>query len=245
MQMAGRAGRQGIDAEGSVISILDTEDLDGAPVERLVGGKAEPIRSRFNLAYNTLIQLRSRLGERLYEAWEKSFDAYQHRGRNAKERERNERRQRDVIAKRLLLLEELGYLDGMEIKDRGKIAIHIQGYELQITEMLFQGLLEGLSPKELGIVFVATVFEERRGDVFAGFRGSALGKRQVEIERAVRRLIQREADYGLPPTIKAPVFYLSAAVRAWAEGMPMDELERFTSVTPGDFVRALRLTVQL
>ncbi|MBL8900378.1 MAG: DEAD/DEAH box helicase [Planctomycetes bacterium] len=245
MQMAGRAGRQGIDTEGTVISILDAEDLERAPVERLVSGRAEPIRSRFNLAYNTLIALRSRLGERIYEAWEKSFDAYQHHARTAKERDRNQHVQHEMIRKRLMLLEELGYLDGTEVRDRGRIALRIQGYELQVTEILFQGLLEGLSPRELGIVFVAIVFEERRGDVFTGMRGSVLGKRQIDIERTVRSVIHREAEYGLPASIKAPVFFLSAAVKAWADGMPMDELERFTSVTPGDFVRALRLAVQL
>ena len=46
LQMAGRAGRQGIDEEGLVYSLLSTKDLLEAPLKRLQLGRPEPVESR-------------------------------------------------------------------------------------------------------------------------------------------------------------------------------------------------------
>ena len=73
MQMAGRAGRQGLDDEGLVVSLMDDESLLEAPLANLFNGNVEPVRSRFNLSYSTILNLYDRMGLDLVEAYERSF----------------------------------------------------------------------------------------------------------------------------------------------------------------------------
>ena len=74
MQMAGRAGRQGIDDRGFVTCLLGKRDLLEAPLKKWIAGRPEPVVSRFRLSYSSILHLVDRLGaERVHEAWEKSF----------------------------------------------------------------------------------------------------------------------------------------------------------------------------
>lgn len=72
-QMAGRAGRRGIDEQGSVYLLYDPGRDDRRQVEGIVHGKVEPVESQFNLSYGTLLNLYQRLGEEIYDACERSF----------------------------------------------------------------------------------------------------------------------------------------------------------------------------
>jgi superfamily II RNA helicase len=72
-QMAGRAGRRGIDVKGDVFVTFDPTREDARVLESVVQGRVEPIESQFNLSYSTLLNLYSRLGDRIYEACAKSF----------------------------------------------------------------------------------------------------------------------------------------------------------------------------
>jgi superfamily II RNA helicase len=72
-QMAGRAGRRGMDESGTVYLTVDPNREDPAIAQTLVNGAVEPVESQFNLSYGTLVNLYERLGDKLYEACERSF----------------------------------------------------------------------------------------------------------------------------------------------------------------------------
>ncbi|MEZ0227270.1 MAG: DEAD/DEAH box helicase [Planctomycetota bacterium] len=72
-QMAGRAGRRGIDTRGDVFVTFDPTQEDPRLLESVVNGKVEAVESQFNLSYSTLLNLYSRLGDKVYEACAKSF----------------------------------------------------------------------------------------------------------------------------------------------------------------------------
>ena len=245
MQMAGRAGRQGIDDKGFVYSVLSDRELTEAPLERLFAGKPEPVTSRFRLSYSTILHLVEAAGrERLYEAWERSFAQYQVRGSSRKAREHQRVAQRREVDRRLELLTDLGYLDGERVTPRGKIARLLSGHEIQVTELLFSGALENLPPKAVVMIFVALIHEERGrfrrhvpAKVFGGLRRVVTGT----VERAAG--LERRA--GIEPGMKLPDWGLSEAVLAWYGGAPVDELEDHMDATLGDFCRVLRMAIQL
>ena len=83
-QMAGRAGRRGMDESGAVYLTLDPNREDPAIAQSLVNGVVEPVESRFNLSYGTLVNLYERLGDRLYEACERSFANFKAQRRQGK-----------------------------------------------------------------------------------------------------------------------------------------------------------------
>jgi superfamily II RNA helicase len=245
MQMAGRAGRQGLDEVGLVFTMLSPRDLREAPLQRILSGRPEPIESRFRLSYSSLLHLVGRMGRaRVPEAWEKSFNQFQHRSTSAKAERRNRREQRRLIDAHLGLLDALSYLDGDEILAKGRIARAINGYELQVTELLFGGELENLPPSALALVFVGLVYEERRREP-TWVPQRMFGTLRAQVDDAVGRLMLRAADFGLAGTIKRPDWGLTPAVLAWIGGAPMDELREVGDATPGDLCRSFRMAIQL
>ena len=253
LQMAGRAGRQGIDKEGLVVSLLGPRDLADAPIQRLFEGSPEPVQSRFKLAYSTLLHLVAHMGrDHVHLAWEKSFNQFQHRSGSKKAREHNKRDQRRLVDAHLDFLEELGYFvpEGPDtgragLTERGKVARTIYGYEVQVTELLFRGVLENLPPKALALVFTALVHEDRRREPAPRLPARLWGDLRKQVDRLVQQLIKVEARFGVPDPMRRPDWGLTRPLLDWMRGATLDELEERSDVGSGDFVRTLRMTVQL
>jgi superfamily II RNA helicase len=81
-QMAGRAGRRGIDPQGTCLVAFDSrESLDEAL--RLIEGEPEPIESRFRIGYSSAALLIQSLGnpQAIRKTIERSFGQFQNRRR--------------------------------------------------------------------------------------------------------------------------------------------------------------------
>jgi superfamily II RNA helicase len=246
MQMAGRAGRQGLDDSGLVYSLLSPRDLAAAPLRRIFSGRPEPVESRFRLSFSSLLHLVERAGrERIHEAWDKSFDHWQHRSASPKVEARNRREQQRLIDAHLALLDDLGYLEGDELLPRGRVARSINGFELQATELLFGGQVENLPAQALAVVFVGLTWEDRRRGGPAWVPKRLFGPLRAAVDAAVQRIVVRAAELRLPVAVKRPDWGLSPAVLAWAEGATFEELAAHTDVPPGDLCRAFRMGNQL
>lgn len=243
LQMAGRAGRQGIDDEGLVVSILEEEDLRDAPLNAYFGGKVEPVISRFNLSYSTIINLYERLGDELLEAYDRSFAAFQAAKGSQKTREVKRRAARRELTQRIDVLIDAGYLDEEGILPRGRLAQQINGYEIQVTELMFQGVLEDLSMLDLPVLFSALVHEERKR--FDNGKPKKLPAAAMAADKAIRRFVAIELTHGQKETLKLPDFGIARAIHAWARGCEVEDLERLAGSDAGDVVRTLRMAIQM
>ncbi|MFU8803759.1 MAG: DEAD/DEAH box helicase, partial [Bradymonadaceae bacterium] len=80
MQMAGRAGRRGIDPVGQVVIRQDFGDYPEVQslLKRLISNKSEPVVSSFNLSFHSVVNLVDRFEEdRIRYMLEQSFKAFQ------------------------------------------------------------------------------------------------------------------------------------------------------------------------
>ena len=247
MQMAGRAGRQGLDKEGLVYSLVDAEDARTAPLVRILSGQPEPVRSRFRLSYSSLLHLVARLGrERVYEAWSRSLHSFQRADKGGDAQQREALRQRELLDGRLAFLEELGYLETKErLSPKGQIARRINGCEIQLTELIFLGPLENRPPRELACVFVALAFEDRRRPGDRQGAGRDLASLRRSIDRALASLIAVEARHGIQPPLRPADWGLTELTLAFCDGGDLVELAENVDLSPGDVVRTFRLAIQL
>jgi len=248
MQMAGRAGRQGIDSEGTVVSFLNPTSLKEAPFRRILEGDVEPVSSRFRLAYSSILHLLDRIGrERLHEAWEKSFNQFQHRAKSESARSRNKRIQHRLLEDHLGMLMDLRYIeeDGEHLTSRGKLARLLYGFELQITEMLFRGSLENLPASALAVVFVGLIYEDRKRGAPLYVSPKIFGGVRRHVDQIMAGLRRHETSRGIPTPLKQPDWGLSETVMAWIGGATFEELEETTHAPLGDICRNFRMAVQL
>lgn len=246
-QMAGRAGRQGIDTEGLCYSVIDDSRVRSPrDVQQILFGQIEPIRSRFNLSYCSLINLHRTLGDRIFDAWESSFNNYQWVRMPRKKRDKNRRKQVEAITRRLAVLEEFDYIAGeSEVTEKGAVAALINGFELPVTELYFSGLLDWLDEVQCLVVMASLIFEERRGDLFRSPKRDLLAEHREDVERVVARLIVAEERHGTPATVRPPNFRIAGVLAEYANGASLEDLSDWTNATQGDLVRVFRLTVQV
>lgn len=246
LQMAGRAGRLGMDKEGLVYSVLEYEDVLQAPIHRIQAGAVEPIQSRFDLNYATLVHLHGATGnDGAVDAWERSFAAFQAREHSKQREERNRKRVRALLTKRFQFLDAMGYIAGeRDILPRGHTCLHLYGYEIQFTEMLYEGIFEALEPEALCGLVISVIHESRRSDDY--WRNALRPMRGLlrKAKEVIDYARETEVYVGLAGTLKQIDEAMTPAMFAYANGKDFAELSRYTSAAPGDFVRAARMTVQ-
>ncbi len=238
-QMAGRAGRRGMDRAGFVYSQVDPERVSAHAVERMVHGAPEPVTSQFNTSYATILNLYDHLGEGLPEIYDRSFHHFQSSDAVRK-------RCRRLIKRRIDLLKEMGYIDSAGVTDRGRFASRIYGYELQTTEFFYCGLMDKLDEVALAMLVIGVIFEPRGGRRQPSPRG---GGRAAGLSKSTRPILARihrlEHKYRVGDITKPPSFALAPAVHAWANGCSFDRAMELSEADEGEVVRYLRMGIQL
>jgi len=153
--------------------------------------------------------------------------------------------QREQIKNRLDLLREMGYIDGGGLSPRGEIASQIYGYELQVTELFFDGYFHRLDPDWVNVLVMAIVFESKRDCWYNMMEKRIVNPVISGPSRKIKDIIERENSLGIDPPSKELDTKLSAATYEWSRGCAFDELTEYTDTPPGDLVRYFRLANDL
>ncbi|MBI3318745.1 MAG: DEAD/DEAH box helicase [Candidatus Omnitrophica bacterium] len=242
-QMAGRAGRRGMDEMGFVYLRVNPLDIPFDQLEHLLHGKPEQVASRFGLTYATILNLVQARHENLLAFYQKTLHAFQSPAATQRE-------VFSMIERRRMLLREWGYLSsppvagGGQLTPKGRFATSFYGYELLLSELFEAGVLDEIAPLDLGILLLAVVYEPRRGKPLPRIphRLRGLMERAEEVALKIHR---EERRLRITPMTKPPSFHLWQAMERWLGGASFEKTVGASESEEGELIRYFRMTVQL
>jgi superfamily II RNA helicase len=234
-QIAGRAGRRGIDKEGFAISMIDRQSMDIPRIKEITSGDKEPLRSQFKLSYNTVLNLMKTHTEKERQIiLRSSFYSYQIAGKVGISR---------IIAsfeKRKNKLYSSGYIvngqDGPELTDKGLFAMRIYTEELLVTDLFCSMLTSSFTEEEILLLVGRISFEEKKNTKFNS-------KNKHISNNLLKKLSNSKDLYNY--FRKNPLFLLETFLSEWYEGCEFVELMRHTNMPEGDIVRFIRQIIDL
>jgi superfamily II RNA helicase len=228
-QMAGRAGRRGIDPEGFVYCRVNLNRIKTEEIRNIIYGRPEEVKSQLNSSYATILNLYEKYKEDLFKIYPLSLHCFQSRKNEQKEALR-------LIEAKLKLLKDAGFIQGGALTQKGQFAKTAYGYELILSELYSQNILEQLDEFGLGVIAAAMVFEPRKIQRLPGLSKNSR-KIKIACEEIYEGIKQKEIKYRIYPVSKKPYFHLSSSMEAWLRGTHFDKTLQFTDTDEGEVVR--------
>ncbi len=270
-QLAGRAGRRGLDPVGYAVT-LRSPFVPFDTVAEIVASGDHTLRSSFRPSYNMALNLVARYSpSEARHLLDLSFAQYRadraeslqvrrsgpNRRRQATGKDRNSappapagQRYRRSLAVQfdaiLTMLESRNYLSGWKLTDDGRrLARLYHESDLLIYESLRRGLFDGLRPGELA-AFASTVTYESRSKSAStpSSLPHVVANRIEALNATAQDLIGDEELLGLGATTE-PDPGIAGTVWAWAAGSALAEVLDESTLSGGDFVRNMRQLVDL
>ncbi|MBU1863679.1 MAG: DEAD/DEAH box helicase [Candidatus Omnitrophica bacterium] len=236
-QMAGRAGRRGMDECGFVYSRINPRYISYHEVQKIIYGKSEEVTSQFNATYATVLNLYKQFGRNLLSVYPRSFHFFQ----SSKKRRRVGY---NLLERKLKLLEEMEYMTEETVTPKGEFASSLYGYELALSEMHADGFLDTLNETELSIILIGLIFEPRKGDYIPSY-SKQIQQLIRHTESYIRRIHSKEHKHTIRPYSKSCHFNLAPALEAWLKGKKFSDIIEIASVDEGEIVRYFRMVIQL
>lgn len=224
-QIAGRAGRRGIDDFGEVFAMVDASMDNIKKVVQITTSDSEPIISQFRLSVNTVLNLLDVHDEaQIPIVLRNNFDYFMKKKESSK--------QVRIVATFNNIVKKLKKLDYVtqdgQLTDKGRVASQIYADELLMTELLFSGIFNTLSEDDINVLIGAVVYEEKRADWFKKIKH----QKPVEVDWD-NPVVDKELS-------KRILRRVDAMIRHWSSGGKFEELMGFCNLQEGDIIRFFR-----
>ncbi len=223
-QIAGRAGRRGIDNKGLAVSVIRRGD----EIDKIASFTKEdkmPIKSQFRLSYNTILNMYNiHTDEEIEKILKMNFYTFQELdGKIDDIQMLNSIRAR--YSKAIKVLNKKGYIEGSELTEKGKFATKIFSDELEISEVYFNMKLDAYS---LLLILAALVYEDKRGRFYKKY-----------VDKEVYKLKDRLRNIFPGAKWINNISTMTAIIRPCMEGKTFIEILKNTSLLEGDLIRIL------
>ena len=254
MQAAGRAGRRGIDDAGTVVVRVELESYEWMRplLESYAREESEPVRSSFNLSWNSVVNLLERnedaqirkLVERSFLSWHlarkskvdrlrlKQLEVDGRRNSNEHKEYRSLKKRAkkghdqvwDLFQSKVSYLQSIGYLDDEQSFNAGaRVLRHVQMSEILITELILAGVFEDLDPPTLfGALCVVTNDLGRHAEW-----GPRITREDRRLLHALREHVEGAVVAGANEFTGTDENFgadLLPIGRAWAQGVPLPDI---------------------
>lgn len=245
-QMAGRAGRRGLDRQGTVISLVDSRDLNRELPPEWEDSRLEPVTSKMNLSFNAVVNLLARTDlADIRSLFSKTLASYQYQ----KRKQAGTLTPLDVdpvdklwadFRQKLELLSSLGFVSENTLTAKGETCRGIFVQEVLVTELLWQGVFDTLTVDEIGSLLASIVYEEKPDDQL---RHTYPQSWLPAVTLVIDRLRRADAYHQLQSISLRPE--IGQVVADWIRGTKMRTLMRRYPISEGDFVTTCRRTIDL
>ncbi|MFW5746672.1 MAG: DEAD/DEAH box helicase [Nanoarchaeota archaeon] len=229
-QLAGRAGRRGIDTVGRAISMITRIKLDIKAVKKLMDKDIEPMESQFKLSYNTVLNLMKNYDEDSRHAvLESNFGYF------VRKQSEQQARIMTSFANYRRRLEKLDFLQGDQLTWKGEFATHIYAHEIGLSQFVFKHMWNNMTDEQLALVLTAMMYDPRPSDHFRT-KGAQVGRiiNMLSADRDVKRSVNFKA-----------VTRLYHLVRIWYGQGSFHELLEVCSLAEGDIIRLFRQVLDI
>ena len=164
-QIAGRAGRRGIDREGFAYAMLDRRDFDYNFIKKIISADTEPLNSQFKLSVNTALNLiKNHTQEEIDDILKHNFFTFQKFGKGFSKIKRNmfsfsfEKTKKNLI--------HLGYVKDNMLTEKGVFACEIYSDEILIGEIFATTFYSELNEYQMLMVLACLCYEPREKTEF-------------------------------------------------------------------------------
>ncbi|MEK6916204.1 MAG: helicase-related protein, partial [Nanoarchaeota archaeon] len=232
-QLAGRAGRRGIDTIGYAIVMVDRAFTNFQKIKDMSEKDDIPLQSQFKLSYNTVLNLiNNHTPEEREIILKMNFDYFMRRQESNKQV-----RILSSYNHKVKELKNMGYIRGDELTERGLFATKIYSNELLITELFATDLYKELSDDEINILVAAAIYEPRRKDYFT-LKG--IDKIYSNIMKAVSKRSYIEKNLN-----KLYIKRMIRVIGGFTSGVEFKDLLELCSLEEGDIIRLIRRDIDM
>jgi len=232
-QIAGRAGRRGIDKEGFVYIMVERRFFEYDKIKRTIHSDTAPIKSQFKLSVNTVLNLIGQHNEKeIEEILKKSFHSFQRYGRDFMKAKNISHNSFYNTRKKL---EGMSYLKDGKLTEKGMFASRIYSDEILTGEVFATDFYTKLNEYQMLLVIACICYESReRTEFFKTFPSKFL--------KELERLIWSNDFLSKDKKFRA-LESLTSIIHPCYHGSSLFRILEHTNLSEGDLIRFFRQIV--
>ncbi|MEK6869416.1 MAG: helicase-related protein, partial [Nanoarchaeota archaeon] len=164
-QIAGRAGRRGIDKEGFAYAMIDRRDFDYHFIKKITSADTEPLNSQFKLSVNTVLNLiKNHAQDEIDAILKNNFFTFQKFGKGFSKIRRNMFSFSFEKTKKKLV--HLGYVKDNKLTEKGIFSCEIYSDEILIGEIFATHFYSELNEYQMLMILACLCYESREKTEF-------------------------------------------------------------------------------